>query len=52
MNRIKIITPDPILEALLTLLAKQLPEPEKDTLLLDAAQMGRMWECSNASFKD
>ena len=44
MQRIKIITPDPILEALLTLLAERLPEPNKPIVLLDAAQMGRMWE--------
>ena len=46
MKRIKIITPDPILEALLTLLAEQLPELEEDTLLLDAAWTGRMREFS------
>jgi len=46
MNRIRIITPDPILEALLTLLAEQLPEPEEDILLLDAAWTGRMREFS------
>ena len=46
MKRIKIITPDPILEALLTLLAEQLPEPEEDILLLDAAWTGRMREFS------
>ena len=46
MQQIKIITPDPIVEALLALLAEQLPEPEENTLLLDAAWMDQMGEFS------
>ena len=42
MQRIKIITPDPIVETLLTLLTERLPEPEENTLLLDAVWMERM----------
>ena len=42
MQQIKIITPDPIVEALLSLLAEQLPEPKENTLLLDAVWMERM----------
>ena len=44
MQRLKIITPDPLVEALLSLLAEQLPEPKETTLLLDAAWMERMEE--------
>lgn len=44
MQRLKIITPDPIVEALLSLLAEQLPEPRENTLLLDAAWMERITE--------
>ena len=42
MQRIKIITPDPIVETLLTLLTERLPEPEENTLLLDTVWMERM----------
>lgn len=42
MQRIKIITPDPIVETLLTLLTERLPEPEENTLLLDAVWMERI----------
>lgn len=48
MQRIKIITPDSILEALLTLLAEQLPEPNEHIVLLDAAQMERLPEFPGA----
>lgn len=48
MQRIKIITPDPILEALLTLLAEQLPEPNEHIVLLDAVQMERLPEFPGA----
>ncbi len=48
MNRIKIITPDPIVEVLLTLLAEQLPESNDHIVLLDAAQIGRISEFSGA----
>ena len=44
MNFITIATPDIILEKLLTLLAEQLPEPEENTLLLDAAWLHRIGE--------
>ena len=42
MQWIKIISPDPIVEKLLILLAEQLPEQEDNILLLDAAWMDRM----------
>ena len=44
MQRIKIITPDPIVETLLTLLAERLPEPEESAVLLDAAWLHRIGE--------
>ena len=42
MQRIKIITPDPIVETLLTLLTERLPEPEESAVLLDAAWLHRI----------
>ena len=44
MHRIKIITPDPIAEKLLILLAEQLTETHGTVVLLDAAWMERMEE--------
>ena len=46
MQRIKIITPDPIVETLLTLLTERLTEPEENTLLLDAVWLDRIGEFS------
>ena len=46
MQRIKIITPDPIVETLLTLLTERLPEPEESAVLLDAAWLRRVGEFS------
>ena len=42
MQRIKIITPDPILETLLAFLTERLPEPEESAVLLDAVWMDRI----------
>lgn len=42
MQRIKIITPDPIVETLLTLLTERLPEPAESAVLLDAAWLHRI----------
>ena len=47
MQQKKIITPDPIVEALLALLVEQLPEPEESGVLLDAAWLRRIGEFSN-----
>lgn len=44
MNHITIVTPDIIIEKLLTLLAEQLPKPNEHIVLLDAAWMERLPE--------
>lgn len=46
MSFITIATPDIIIEKLLTLLAEQLPEPDEQIVLLDAAWMERLPEFS------
>ena len=46
MNRIKIITPDPIVETLLTIQTERLPEPEESAVLLDAAWLRRIGDFS------
>ena len=46
MQQIKIITPDPIIESFLMLLAEKLPPCQKSVVLLDAAWMERMKEFS------
>ena len=42
MQRIKIITPDSMVETLLIFLTERLPEPEESAVLLDAAWMDRI----------
>ena len=46
MQRIKIITPDPIVETLLTIQTERLPEPEESAVLLDAAWLRRIGDFS------
>ena len=48
MNQIKIICSDPIVEKLLHYIAADLPQPDREVVLLDAAQMGRLPEFSGA----
>ena len=46
MQWIKIITPDPTVETLLTLQTERLPEPEESAVLLDAAWLRRIGDFS------
>ena len=48
MNQITIICSDPIVEKLLHYITAELPEPGREVVLLDAAQMGRIPEFSGA----
>ena len=48
MDRIKIITPNAIVEKLLSLLMEQFPEPAEKTVLLDAKWLYRIGELSGS----
>lgn len=48
MHRIKIITPDPIVEKLLTFLTEKMTQPVEDTILLDAAWLDRISDYSGS----
>lgn len=48
MNQITIICGDPIVEKLLQYITADLPQPDREVVLLDAAQMARLPEFSGA----